>query len=176
MAVHVVIDGYNLIRQSDTLRSQEALALEMGREALLELLRRYKRVRGHRITVVFDAANKPLIAEEVTQHKGIRIIYSGQGDTADTVIKRICRNEGEKVLLVTSDRELASYAEACGSVATDSPDFEARMEMALFVDSKGVEDEEVEERWHPGKGTSKKGPAKRASKKERRRRQKQRKL
>lgn len=172
MAVHVVIDGYNLIRQSATLSAQEELSLELGRDALLERLRQYKRVRSHRITVVFDAANKPLLAEQRSKHKGIRVIYSGQGETADTVIKRICQNEGEKVLLVTTDRELASYAEARGSVAMDSEDFEVRMEMALYVDAKGVEEGDEEERWHPDKGTRKKGPAKRRSKKERRRREK----
>ena len=172
MAVHVVIDGYNLIRQSATLSAQEELSLELGRDALLERLRLYKRVRSHRITVVFDAANKPLLAEQRSQHNGIRIIYSGQGETADTVIKRICQNEGEKVLLVTTDRELASYAEARGSVAMDSEDFEARMEMVLYVDAKGVGEEDEEERWHSDKGTRKKGPAKRLSKKERRRREK----
>ena len=172
MGVHVVIDGYNLIRQSATLSAQEELSLELGRDALLERLRQYKRVRSHRITVVFDAANKPLLAEQRSQHKGIRIIYSGQGETADTVIKRICQKEGEKVLLVTTDRELASYAEARGSVAMDSEDFEARMEMVLYADAKGVGEEDEEERWHPDKGTRKKGPAKRLSKKERRRREK----
>ena len=176
MAMHVVIDGYNLIRQSVTLSAQEELSLELGRDALLERLRQYKRVRSHRITVVFDAANKPHVAEERSQQSGIRMIYSGQGETADTVIQRICRNEGEKVLLVTTDRELASYAEARGSVAMDSEDFEVRMEMALYVDAKGVEEEDEEERWHPDKGTRKKGPAKRLSKKERRRREKRRKL
>ena len=176
MSMHVVIDGYNLIRQSGTLSAQEELSLELGRDALLERLRQYKRVKSHRITVVFDAANKPNLAEERSQKKGIRMIYSGQGETADTVIKRICRTEGEKVLLVTTDRELASYAEASGSVAIDSEDFEARMEMALYVDVKGVEEEDEEERWHPDKGTRKKGPAKRLSKKERRRREKKQKL
>ena len=172
MAVHVVVDGYNLIRQSATLSAQEELSLELGRDALLERLRQYKRVRSHRITVVFDAANKPYVAEERSQQKGIRIIYSGQGETADTVIKRICRNEGEKVLVVTTDRELASYAERRGSVAIDSEEFELRMDMALYVDAKGVEEEDEEEKWHPDKGTRKKGPAKRLSKKERRRRDK----
>jgi predicted RNA-binding protein with PIN domain len=176
MAVHVVVDGYNLIRHSDGLRAEEALSLQLGRDALLERLRQYKLVRRHRITVVFDAANKPLLAAERTQHKGIKIIYSAQGETADTVIKRICRSEGEKVLLVTSDRELAGYAEASGSVAMDSQDFEARMEMALYMDAKGVEQEEAEEKWHPGKGTQKKGPARRRSKKERKRRQKRQKV
>ena len=176
MAVHVVIDGYNLIRQSPALSSQEELSLELGRDALLERLRQYKRMRSHRITVVFDAANKPNLAEERSQQKGIRIIYSGQGETADTVIKRMCRNQGEKVLLVTTDRELASYAEARGSVAIDSEDFEARMEMVLYMDAKGVEEENGKERWHPDKGTRKRGPAKRLSKRERRRRYKRRKI
>jgi uncharacterized protein len=176
MAVHLVIDGYNLIRQSPALSAQEELSLELGRDALLERLRQYKRVRSHRITVVFDAANKPNLAEERSQQQGIRIIYSGQGETADTVIKRICRKQGEKVLLVTTDRELASYAEGRGSVAIDSEDFEARMEMALHMDAKGVEEENEKERWHPDKGTRKKGPAKRLSKKERRRREKRRKV
>jgi predicted RNA-binding protein with PIN domain len=171
MAVHVVVDGYNLIRQSVALRSEEELALELGREALLEHLRLYKRTKGHRITVVYDAASKPLLAEERTQQKGIRVIYSGQGETADSVIKRICRNEGNKVLVVSSDRELANYAEAQGSAVIDSEDFEAKMEMALYMDFKGVEEDE-KEGWHPSKGTSKKGPAKRPSKKERKRRQK----
>jgi predicted RNA-binding protein with PIN domain len=176
MAIHLVIDGYNLIRQSTMLSAQEELSLELGRDALLERLRQYKRVRSHRITVVFDAANKPFLAEERKRQRGIRVIYSGQGETADTVIKRICRNEGEKVLLVTTDRELASYAEAHGSVAMDSENFETKMEMALYVDAKGVEKESQEQRWHPDKGTRKKGPARRRSRKERRRRQKVRKL
>jgi predicted RNA-binding protein with PIN domain len=176
MAVHLVIDGYNLIRQSPALSAQEELCLELGRDALLERLRQYKRVRSHRITVVFDAANKPNLAEERSQQQGIRIIYSGQGETADTVIKRMCRNQGEKVLLVTTDRELASYAEGRGSVAIDSEDFEARMEMALYMDAKGVEEENEKERWHSDKGTRKKGPAKRLSKKARRRREKRRKV
>ena len=176
MAMHLVIDGYNLIRQSAMLSAQEELSLELGRDALLERLRQYKQMRSHRITVVFDAANKPRVAEERKQQKGINIIYSGQGESADTVIKRICRDEGDKVLLVTTDRELASYAETLGSVAIDSEDFEARMEMALYVDAKGVEEEDEEERWHPDKGTRKKGPAKRLSKKQKRRRQKWQKI
>jgi predicted RNA-binding protein with PIN domain len=174
MAVHVLIDGYNLIRQSASLKAQDKLAPELGRNALLERLRQYKRIRRHRITVVFDAAYKPILAEEHGQQEGIKVIYSGQGETADSVIKRICRSEGGNVLVVTSDRELASHAERFGAVAIDSEDFEAKMEMALHIDSKGAEDEE--EGWTPRKGTRKKGPPGRLSKKERRRRQKHRKL
>jgi hypothetical protein len=176
MPVHVLIDGYNLIRRSATLRSQEKLALELGRDSLLEHLRQYKSIRGHRITVVFDAAGKTLSAEERSQHKGIRVIYSSQGETADSVIKRFCREEGRNLLVVTSDKELANYAETCGSVVMDSGDFEDKMEMALYLESKGAEVGDEEEGWSPSKGTHKKGPAKRRSKRERRRLEKYRKL
>lgn len=176
MPMHVLIDGYNLIRQSASLRSQEKLALELGRDSLLERLRQYKRNRRHRITVVFDAASKPLLAEERSRQKGIRVIYSGQGETADSVIKRICRKEGRNVLVVTSDRELANYAETCGSVVMDSVDFENKMEMALYLEPKGAGVGDVQEGWSPSKGTRKKGPAKRLSKRKRRRLEKYRKL
>ena len=176
MAVHLLIDGYNLIRQSSTLRAQDSLALELGREALLERLRQYKRVRGHRITVVFDAANKPLPAQERGQEKGIEVIYSGSGESADALIKRICRNEGRDLLVVTADRELADYVERYGAVTMGSEEFDAKMEMTLYLDTKGAEDEDEPERWHPGHGTRKKGPARRRSKKERKRQQRRRKL
>ncbi len=176
MAVHVLIDGYNFIRRSASLRVQDELALELGRDALLERLRQYRRNRGHRITVVFDAASKPLLAEEHSQQKGIRIIYSRQGETADSVIKRICHKEGRKLLVVTSDRELATFAERFGSLAMDSEDFEAKMEMAIYLDSEAPGAEDEEKGWSPSKGTRKKGPAKRLPKKERKRREKRRKL
>lgn len=176
MAVHLLIDGYNLIRQSESLRAQDDVALEMGREALLVRLRQYKRFRGHRITVVFDAGSKPLLAEEHIQEKGIKVIYSGQGETADSVIKRVCRKEGRNLLVVTSDRELASYAERFGSVTMDSDEFEGKMEMTLYLESKGAEAEDEDEGWSRGKGTRKKGPAKRLSRKERKKRERWRKL
>ena len=176
MAVHVVVDGYNLIRQSPTLRGAEELSLEHGREALVEKLRHYKRMKGHRITVVFDGADKVTLAEEKTQQKGIKIIYSGQGKTADSVIKRICRDQGDYVVVVTADRELAGYAESCGSVVMASEEFEAKVEMSFYADLKGLEGEDEGKGWSPAKGTSKKGPARRLSKKERKRREKFKKL
>jgi predicted RNA-binding protein with PIN domain len=176
MAVHVVVDGYNVIRQSTSLREEEKLSLEHGREALIEKLRQYKRIKGHRITVVFDGAEKITVAEEKTQQKGIKIIYSRQGRTADSVIRRICRDQGENVVVVTADGELASYAQSRGSVVMTSEEFETIVEMSLYANMKGLEDEEEVEGWSPAKGTSKKGPAKKRSKKERKRRRKLKKL
>ncbi|UCG20805.1 MAG: NYN domain-containing protein [Deltaproteobacteria bacterium] len=176
MAVHLVVDGYNLIRRSPTLSGAEELSLEHGREALVEKLRQYKRIKGHRITVVFDGADKVTLAEEKTQQKGIKVIYSRRGKTADSVIRRICRDQGEKVVVVTADGELAKYAESCGSVVMPSEEFEAKIEMSFYANLKGLEGEDEGEGWSPVKGTSKKGPARRLSKKDRKRRKKWKKL
>jgi predicted RNA-binding protein with PIN domain len=92
------------------------------------------------------------------------------------VIKRICQKEGSNLLVVTSDRDLASYAERCGAVTVDSEEFEGKVEMALYLGSKGADAEDEKEGWTPGKGTRKKGPARRLSKKERKKREKWRKL
>jgi predicted RNA-binding protein with PIN domain len=176
MAVHLIIDGYNLIRQSPMLKAQEELALELGRDELLESLRQYKRIRAHRITVVFDAAQKPQLGETLTQQKGIAVIYSRRGETADSVIKRLSRQGGGNLLVVTSDRDLANYVEAYGAVTIDSAEFEQRLEMTLYMDSKGAEEEDELPGRHSKRGTRKKGPARRQPKKERRRQERWRKL
>ena len=43
MAIHLIIDGYNLIRQSPELLAQESQDLSWGRDALLEKLAAYRR-------------------------------------------------------------------------------------------------------------------------------------
>jgi len=48
----ILIDGYNLIRQSDILRNYERQSLEAGRRALISKLIEYEKRRGHKITVV----------------------------------------------------------------------------------------------------------------------------
>lgn len=176
MGVHVIVDGYNVIRRSPSLRGEEKVSLELGREGLIEKLRQYKRMKRHRVTVVFDGAEKVTLGEQKTQQKGIKIIYSRQGKSADSVIRGICRDQGENVLVVTGDRELARYAESCGSVVMASEEFEGVVEMSLYANVKGLGDEDEGEGCSPAKGTSKRGPARKLSKKERKRRQKFKKL
>ena len=53
--MHILIDGYNLIRQSINLRRFERQSLEAGRKALIAWLSEYRNRKDHRITVVFDS-------------------------------------------------------------------------------------------------------------------------
>jgi predicted RNA-binding protein with PIN domain len=139
----------------------------MGRETLIDHLASYKRVRGHEISVVFDGWRSGGLTEYQQWQKGILVIYSKRDEKADEVIKRMARRFGQGAVVVTSDREVAHFSETVGATTVSSEEFEGRMGMALVVEENGMEPEEAD--WEVrGKGTKKKGPAKRPSKSRRR--------
>jgi len=170
MSVHLIIDGYNLIRQSPELLACEARDLQSGRQALLQKLAAYRRVRPHPITVVFDGWESGELTENRDRYQGIQIIYSRRGEPADEVIKRLAVREGMRALVVTSDREILDYVEHHGSAAISGPEFGFRLHLAV-AGHEDLDEEEVVIRDH-----RKKGPAHRAPKKQRRQRQRLKKL
>ena len=109
MSLHILIDGYNLIRQSEALSAMERAGLQEGREALLERLASYKRIKHHPITVVFDGTHAHSPVQGRTRYKGINIIFSRPGELADTVIKRLVTRERERAVVVSSDKEIADF-------------------------------------------------------------------
>ena len=174
MSLHLIIDGYNLIRSSYSLSKQERIGLEEGRDALLERLAAYKRIKGIPITVVFDAADGPHLAEKKERKAGIQIIFSPAGQIADDVIARLAAKKGTKALVVTSDRNLASRVEKKGATAVESGVFEEKMELAFYMDFKGADPEAEEEAGVIS--PKKKGPSKRKPKSVRKREARVRKI
>ncbi len=174
MSVHILIDGYNLIRQSPTLSDIDRRSLEQGREALLECLSSYKRVKHYPITVVFDGADADTHMERRTRWKGIAVVFSRPGELADSVIKDIVNRERERAVVVTSDRDIADFAAKHGAETVDSIEFEGKMKMAVQPDPGLTDLRDEEEGWLPT--TRKKGPSRRTSKRERKRRVRTRKL
>lgn len=165
--MHLIIDGYNLIRQSDTLRSCERISLEAGRQALVRSLAAYRRAKGHRITVVFDGWMGGSPQEERDRAGGVEILYSRRGEKADELIKRLLTQGGEEILVVTSDREIAHFAARRGKTAVASPAFAAILEGAAAGPAAGLRpkrDEEDDARQGKAK---KKGPARRLSREQR---------
>jgi len=108
MSLHIIIDGYNLIRQSGFLSAFDRQDIQIGRETLIETLAAYKRIKGHKITVVFDGANAPLFSQARDQFKGIQVRFSSSGQLADDVIKRMAATEREKALIVSSDLDVVN--------------------------------------------------------------------
>ena len=172
MSIHIIIDGYNLIRQSAELSRLDSRDLQLGRQALIDRLAAYKRMRRHGITVVFDAGGGVHQARQKEFVKGIRIVYSGRGELADTVIKQMAAREKQGATVVSSDNDIVAYCRACGCATLGSAEFEQRLLMAAFGETD--EDEAATSGWVPT--TRKKGPARRLSRRERQRQRRIRKL
>jgi uncharacterized protein len=163
MALHLIIDGYNLIRQSPELLRHEKEDLEKGRAMLLRSLIAYQRIKHHAITVVFDGWAEGDIFERRGKEGGIEIIFSRRGEKADEVIKRLTAQKKGEITVVTSDRDLGSSCALEGSTIVSSPEFLAKMEFAQYSHQKGAVDEKEENETYV-KSTKKKGPSKRAPK------------
>lgn len=149
--MRILIDGYNLIRRIPELSMVERQDLEEGRRHLIEELSGYRAGKGHRITVVFDGAGAVHLGGSSEKIKGISVIYSPQGRTADQVIVSRCR-DGQADLLVTADRGIIDQV-GSSDVTTVGPDrFWARVEMEKYSRLKGVDHDNGELRPGGGKG------------------------
>lgn len=166
MAVHIIVDGYNVIRQSPVLKPLDRQDLQLGREALIDRLAAFKRLKGHKITVVFDGAGEPSVFDDRDREKGIRIRFSKQGETADAVIKRMAVREKQGAVVVSSDRDVAGFSAGQGAVVISAAEFEEKMEMASLMDGSGMTAAPgTDESWDFT--TRKKGPSRRLPKKQR---------
>ena len=175
--MNILIDGYNLIRQSVSLKRFERQSLEAGRNALISWLADYRRKKDHRITVVFDGWESGQPQEERDYSSGIFIIYSGLGVKADDVLKRITAATDEEILVVSSDREITSFATRKGKATLSSAEFESIVSKQSATSAgnqvPSQKDEEDEESSRP---VNKKGQAHKLSRAQRQSQTKIRKL
>lgn len=168
MAIHIIIDGYNLIRQSPEMALLDRRSLQLGREALVDRLAVYKRCKPYKITVVFDGRCQSAPYDCRDRLKGIAIRYSRDDECADDVIGRMARQEKAQALVVSSDRAVMAAAESAGATVIDAAGFEDKLTMACQPPRKGGQNAVETEKagWVPG--TRKKGPSRRLSKRNRR--------
>ncbi len=101
----LIVDGYNIINNWPEFESTKEGDLAHVREMLLEILADYRGYSGEEIILVFDA-HQVKGEESFSLEKGVKIIYSRQGETADSVIEKLIYNlpKGVGVAVATSDR------------------------------------------------------------------------
>jgi len=154
-----MIDGYNLIATMfpDALSGD----LEAKREQLSASLSAYKKLRGVKITIVFDAQGSGRLTEGSFNIKGVSTVFTAK-ETADDYLKKASVEFGGGLTIITSDNDVAGFAEKNGAVAISSEEFARILENALYYEIKGVTEEDEEDSCG-----NKKGPSKRPSKKDR---------
>ena len=99
---HLVVDGYNV-----TKRGYGEMSLEQQRNRLITGLGGIAAQTGDEVTVVFDGAER--VHGLPPAPRGVRVLFSRKGETADELIRRLVRAEpaGRPVVVVSSDREVA---------------------------------------------------------------------
>lgn len=114
----VFVDGYNLIRNDPALSTIEGRSLEAGRQALISRLLTSFDLQSNEITVVFDGSDVPLPLPSSTRYGPLQVVFSRQGETADTVITRLvsAAPPGRQVVLLSDDQELRRFVQARGGV------------------------------------------------------------
>ncbi|GAA2443668.1 NYN domain-containing protein [Streptomyces macrosporus] len=108
---HLVVDGYNV-----TKTGYPSLPLEKQRLRLLGGLAGLAAQTGAEVTCVFDGADlaAPVL---LAPPRGVRVLFSKPGQTADELIRRLVRAEppGRPVVVVSADREVADGVAAAGA-------------------------------------------------------------
>jgi len=117
----ILVDGYNVIKNTPSLRTVEAKSLAAARDLLIsQLVNRYRHT-PHQVIVIFDGSGA---SEQVSHDRRVRIIYSRHSETADSVITRLAalaRAAGREVEMYSDDREVQqSVARQGGGTHTTS--------------------------------------------------------
>lgn len=167
--MHLIIDGYNLLHVGRSLSNLNAIQLQWERERLIDRLSNYQKLKPREVTVVFDGWQEGWSTETKEKRKGIELIFSKQGEKADEVIKRLAKEKGSGVVVITSDREVARFAQRMDIAVISSEKFREKLEGA----SSHMLEESPEEE---NSGMKRKGPSRMLSKKEKRARAASKKL
>src|ERR1051326_6285075 len=114
MGCDILVDGYNVIKNSIMFQLLEQKSLATARDVLIQQLKNRYRQSDCRVTVVFDGDG----AQEQESHDDhIRVIFSRFGETADSVILRLAaqsRLAQREVRVYSDDAEVQEGSELQG--------------------------------------------------------------
>jgi len=112
MSLHYILDGYNIIRQSDFLSKAQ---LKDSRHALISFINERKPCgsSNNKVTVVFDGRSDVFYAQE----KGTIEVLFSRNESADEHIKKMVEalvNPRQSVV-VSDDRDICLYVRSLGA-------------------------------------------------------------
>jgi len=121
----LLVDGYNVIRQTPPYRELAEVDLETARAALVSDVAAFAD-REFEATVIFDGHGNPLSTGVPHKVASVTVVFSKYGVDADAVIEslaRAARQRGDETVVVTSDAQM-QWTVMGGSVSRmSSPEF-----------------------------------------------------
>ncbi len=123
----ILIDGYNVIKNTPGLLAVERQSLAAARDALVRQLIAKYRHTPHQVVVVFDA-QQPRQTEEHVQR--VRLIFTCQGESADAVIAHMAReatSQHQTVVVASNDQEVRGAVVEAGGQAASSAELAAHL-------------------------------------------------
>src|ERR1041384_7913527 len=158
MALHLIVDGYNLLAQTGRIGAGTSLHSEMAREALLRDLAAYRQRKSHAITVVFDGWQQGWGTEQREHRLGLEIIFSRRGEKADQVIQRLATDLGSSGAFVSADREIGDFVRAQGAFVMKAQEFVGKLgEGSNSAPVSAHKELDTGEGLHPKRGSEKRG-------------------
>jgi predicted RNA-binding protein with PIN domain len=102
----LIVDGYNVIYAWPEFDKNRESGLDYARSRLVSILADHAALTGLKVVVVFDAHQIKGGGERTELIDGVEVIYTQQGETADSLIERMVgsfSDGGLPVYVVTSD-------------------------------------------------------------------------
>lgn len=102
----IFVDGYNVINSWPNLKQRKDFSFEAARQTLIDKLHNYGVFKACKIVLVFDAHKVMGNLEKKEEvNKNILVIFTKDGETADSYIEKQVNSLGRKheIVVVTSD-------------------------------------------------------------------------
>ena len=105
MAVHFMIDGYNVINAWNELKQMSENDLDGARKKLIDILSDYQGFKKCKVTIVFDSHLVKGAMRKTENINGVDIVFTAEGETADSYIEKYVYENAhdENIVVVTSD-------------------------------------------------------------------------
>jgi predicted RNA-binding protein with PIN domain len=126
----ILVDGYNVIRNTAGLAAAEHISLQHGHEALLQQVAARYRHTLRRVIVVFDGDGDIESTYALPGMPRGQIIFSRADESADQVIRRLSEREqsaGIDCVVVSDDFEVRAAVQAHGGKGAGVQDLARRL-------------------------------------------------
>jgi hypothetical protein len=130
--VRILVDGFSLLHRWPELAPGRPRHSAAARDELVAALVQFADSGGIPVTVIFDGGGAPPGTPRSEIVRGVEVMYSRRGQTADDIIERVTHRlkpYGE-VLVVTDDSKERETVLSFGGMATSCRNFIAEFEAA----------------------------------------------